>query len=81
MSREDAVQAIISAKGSDAEADIGDVPILDFKSFKSLMSNARNDAYNPFMTVEYQDMTRPLSDYYIASSHNTYLEGDQLTSM
>ncbi|CAI8025295.1 1-phosphatidylinositol 4,5-bisphosphate phosphodiesterase eta-1 [Geodia barretti] len=37
-----------------------------------------NDLFNLDHGGVYQDMTQPLSDYHIASSHNTYLLEDQL---
>ena len=53
---------------------------LGYYEWRNLITSGFNDVYSPEMTEQYQDMTRPLSDYYMASSHNTYLEGDQLAS-
>ena len=38
-----------------------------------------NDIFNPKMSELYQDMTKPLSDYFIASSFNTYQMGDLIS--
>eukprot|EP00923_Selenidium_pygospionis_P008102 GHVN01013730.1.p1 GENE.GHVN01013730.1~~GHVN01013730.1.p1 ORF type:complete len:1058 (-),score=161.15 GHVN01013730.1:875-4048(-) len=47
--------------------------------FNSLLMSNANSLVHPICNTVYQDMTKPLSHYWIASSHNTYLLGDQLT--
>ncbi|XP_057215180.1 1-phosphatidylinositol 4,5-bisphosphate phosphodiesterase delta-3-A [Triplophysa rosa] len=48
--------------------------------FTMYMLSKENDMFNPEHSRVYQDMSRPLTDYFISSSHNTYLTKDQLIS-
>ncbi|KAM3599068.1 uncharacterized protein V6R79_026267 [Siganus canaliculatus] len=48
--------------------------------FTMYMLSRENDVVNPEHNRVYQDMGRPLTHYFISSSHNTYLTKDQVTS-
>lgn len=48
--------------------------------FTNYMRSPSGDIFNPEHYQVNQDMSYPLSHYFITSSHNTYLMGDQLMS-
>ncbi|XP_032904012.1 1-phosphatidylinositol 4,5-bisphosphate phosphodiesterase eta-2 isoform X2 [Amblyraja radiata] len=54
--------------------------VLGIDGFTNYMRSPAGDIFNPEHYNVIQDMTQPLCNYYIASSHNTYLMGDQLMS-
>lgn len=54
--------------------------ILGIEGFTSFMRSPTCDIFNPLHNEVNQDMDQPLCNYFIASSHNTYLTGDQLLS-
>jgi hypothetical protein len=54
---------------------------LSYNGLMTILGSEMNSAYDIEKTSNvYQDMTLPMSNYWVASSHNTYLEGDQLQS-
>ncbi|XP_036918033.1 1-phosphatidylinositol 4,5-bisphosphate phosphodiesterase eta-2 isoform X6 [Sturnira hondurensis] len=54
--------------------------VLGIDGFTNYTRSPAGDIFNPEHHRVHQDMTRPLSHYFITSSHNTYLVGDQLMS-
>uniref|UniRef100_A0A672JM82 Phosphoinositide phospholipase C n=1 Tax=Salarias fasciatus TaxID=181472 RepID=A0A672JM82_SALFA len=54
--------------------------VLGIDGFTNYMRSPAGDIFNPEHYSVSQDMSQPLSSYFIASSHNTYLMGDQLMS-
>ncbi|XP_068173285.1 1-phosphatidylinositol 4,5-bisphosphate phosphodiesterase eta-1 [Antennarius striatus] len=54
--------------------------VMGIEGFTSFMRSPSCDIFNPLHNEVNQDMEQPLCNYFIASSHNTYLTGDQLLS-
>ncbi|KAJ3744634.1 PLC-like phosphodiesterase [Lentinula detonsa] len=69
-----------SVEIADPTPDDHDSPVLTQETFTSfLLSSDNPTCLEPKSNIETShDMTRPLSEYYISSSHNTYLIGHQL---
>uniref|UniRef100_A0A3P8RXH2 Phosphoinositide phospholipase C n=1 Tax=Amphiprion percula TaxID=161767 RepID=A0A3P8RXH2_AMPPE len=52
----------------------------DLARLTNYMRSPAGDIFNPEHNQVNQDMTQPLCNYFISTSHNTYLTGDQLLS-
>jgi len=75
------VELAVKLQGSSTRGHKFDGEFLTYEIFRDYLSCVSlNEALSPEHKVVHQDMSLPLSDYFIASSHNTYLEGDQWRS-
>ncbi|KAI5617620.1 1-phosphatidylinositol 4,5-bisphosphate phosphodiesterase delta-3-A-like, partial [Silurus asotus] len=54
--------------------------LMTANGFTMYMLSKENVVFNPEHGRVYQDMSRPLSHYFISASHNTYLTKDQVMS-
>lgn len=52
----------------------------DYKFEQFLEAVYYNRGFEAISEVKEKDLTKPLSNYYVSSSHNTYLSGNQLMS-
>ncbi|XP_077301392.1 small wing phospholipase C gamma 1 [Arctopsyche grandis] len=64
---------------SDPQRDVQE-PCLSLSEFIEYLFSKQNSVWDDKNNTVTQDMTRPLSHYWISSSHNTYLTGDQFSS-
>ncbi|KAF9044937.1 hypothetical protein BJ165DRAFT_1611178 [Panaeolus papilionaceus] len=53
-------------------------PTMTLETFTAFLLSSENSAYSDVHRGIWHDMTRPLCEYFISSSHNTYLVGHQL---
>ncbi|KAG5650807.1 hypothetical protein H0H81_010974 [Sphagnurus paluster] len=56
-------------------------PVLTLEGFSSFLISPNNAAFSDQTREIWQDMSRPMSEYFISASHNTYLVGNQLVGV
>lgn len=69
------------ASAEEEEQSSGKEITMSLDSFITFLLSNDNSIFADHHGQIWQDMTRPLSDYYISSSHNTYLVGHQLVGV
>lgn len=81
------LQNLLSKKGGDSStgadartAQENELAHGDFNEFLSYMSSPASNAEASIVDPKDRDLSFPLSNYFISSSHNTYLTGNQLYS-
>lgn len=67
----------LSPSASSSTLNIDDIT-LSLDAFSAFLLSSDNSAFMDQHGKIYHDMTRPLCDYFISSSHNTYLVGNQV---
>ncbi|KAG6876451.1 hypothetical protein C0993_002988, partial [Termitomyces sp. T159_Od127] len=68
-------------EGTSTSASVSPTRVMSKDAFTSFLMSPDNAAFTDQHGRVCHDMTRPLSDYYVSSSHNTYLVGHQLVGV
>ncbi|KAF8153385.1 1-phosphatidylinositol-4,5-bisphosphate phosphodiesterase 1 [Crassisporium funariophilum] len=80
---EDELKAVFSKYAAISSATSPNEPsgLMTLDGFSTFLVSPENAAFTEQNRPVWQSMTSPISDYYISSSHNTYLVGHQLVGV